>query len=61
MPAGDALEMAHLIERDEVLHAEYNVMRTAKSQIPKVQFSPSQKCINNILQYSAKTALEPQC
>jgi hypothetical protein len=61
MPAGDAVEMAHLIEDDHFLHAEYNALLSAKAQLPKVQFSPSKSCINNILQYSAKTALEAQC
>jgi hypothetical protein len=61
MPAGDAVEMAHLIEGDGVLHAEFNMLRAAKSQIPKVQFNPSTATITNILQHSAKTALETQC
>jgi hypothetical protein len=53
--------MAHLIEDDHFLHAEYNALLSAKAQLPKVQFSPSKSCINNILQYSAKTAMEAQC
>lgn len=58
MPAGDALEMAHCIEDDEYLHAEFNLLLSAKSQLPKVLFSPSKTSISNILQYSAKTAVE---
>lgn len=61
MPAGDAVEMAHLIEEDDYLHAEFNALQLAKAQLPKVQFSPSKTAISNILQYSAKTALEAQC
>lgn len=60
MPAGDAVEMAHSIEDDECLHAEFNLLLSAKSQLPKVQFHPSKTSISNILQYSAKTALEAQ-
>jgi hypothetical protein len=61
MPAADAVEMAHTIEEDDFLHAEFNMLLTAKAQLPKVHFSPSKTSIGNILQYSAKTALEAQC
>jgi len=58
MSAVDAVEMTHLIEEDNFLHAEFNTLLTAKSQLPKVQFSPAKSSISNILQYSAKSALE---
>lgn len=61
MPAGDAVEMAHSIEDDDFLHAEFNAMLVAKAHLPKVLFSPSKTTVSNILQYSAKTALEAQC
>ena len=61
MPAGDAIEMAHLIEEDHFLHAEFNNLLSAKAQLPKALFSPSKTSINYILQYSAKSALEAQC
>ena len=61
MPAGDAVEMAHTIEESDFLHAEFNQLLLAKAQLPKVLFHPSKNSINNILQYSAKPALEAQC
>ena len=60
MPAGEAAEMAHLIEEDPEMHATFNSLMQAKNQLPKVQFNPSQAVLNNILQYSTKTALEVQ-
>lgn len=61
MSASDAVEMAHAIENDDALHADYNLLLTAKAQLPKALFNPSKNCISNILQYSAETALEAQC
>ena len=61
MPAGDAVEMAHLIEADEFLHAEFNSLHTAKAMLPKALFNPSKNSINNILRYSEKTALGARC
>ena len=58
MPAADAVEMVAMIEDDPDLHAEFNSLLLAKTQLPKVQFQPSQSTINNILLYSAKTATE---
>ncbi len=61
MPAGEAVEMAHLIEGDDLLRAEFKTLLSGKSQLPKALFSPSKSSISNILQYSARTALEAQC
>jgi predicted negative regulator of RcsB-dependent stress response len=58
MPAGEAVEMAHLIEEDPGVQAMFQTLQLAKTQLPKVQFNPSQAVLNNILQYSTKTALE---
>lgn len=58
LSAGDAVEMAHLIEEDTEIGADYNAMLFAKAQLPKVLFNPSPSVLQNILQYSAKTALE---
>lgn len=58
MPAGEAAEMAHLIEDDSEINAMFNKLLSAKTQLPKVQFNPSQAVLNRILQYSTKTALE---
>lgn len=61
MSACDAVEMAHLMEENHFLRAEFNGLLLAKSQLPKAQFNPSKISISNILRYSAKTALEAQC
>ena len=61
MSAVEAVEMTHMIEEDSYLHAEFNALLLAKAQLPKVQFSPAKTTISNILQYSAKSALEAQC
>lgn len=58
LSAGDAVEMAHLIEENADFGSDFNSLLFAKAQLPKVQFNPSPAVLNNILQYSAKTALE---
>jgi hypothetical protein len=58
MPATEAAEMAHRLEDDPDLRAEYDYLLEAKIQFPKDRFNPSPGVVNNILQYSTKTALE---
>lgn len=58
IPSGEAAEMAHSIEDDPDMLAEFNQLLQAKTQLPKVQFNPSQAVLNSILQYSTKTAFE---
>lgn len=58
LSAADAVEMAHLIEDNSDINAEFNALLFAKAQLTKVQFNPSPTVLHNILQYSAKTALE---
>lgn len=58
LSAGDAVEMAHMIEEDSEISADFSQLLFAKAQLPKVQFNPSPSVLHNILQYSAKTALE---
>lgn len=58
LSAGDAVEMAHLIEDDAEISADFNILLFAKAQLPKVRFNPSPTVLQNILQYSSKTALE---
>ncbi len=58
LSAADAMEMTHLIEDNAALSADYNTLLFGKAQLPKVQFNPSPSVLHNILQYSAKTALE---
>lgn len=58
MPAEEAVEMAHLIEEDADLRDLFDDLLLAKVQLPKARFNPSSTAINNILQYSTKTAFE---
>ena len=58
MPAADAVEMVAMIEDDPDLHAEFNSLLLAKTQLPKVQFHPSQTTLDSILRYSAKSGTE---
>ncbi len=60
MPADEAVVMAQQLEEDEALCALYNDLLEAKNQLPKAHFDPSPAVLNNILQYSTKTALEAQ-
>lgn len=60
LPADEAMEMSNLLEEEPELLFEFNMLRAAKMQLPKVQFNPSPAVISNILQYSTKTALEAQ-
>ena len=58
MPAGEAVEMAHLIDHDPEMRAVFDDLLLAKVQLPKVRFNPSNTALDNILQYSTKTAFE---
>ncbi|MEZ4966922.1 MAG: hypothetical protein R2791_16895 [Saprospiraceae bacterium] len=58
MPAEGAAEMAHLLDEDPETRAMFEDLALAKTQLPKARFNPSQTALNNILQYSTKTAFE---
>lgn len=58
MPAEEAVEMAHLIEQDPEMRAMFDDLLLAKVQLPKARFNPSNATLDNILQYSTKTAFE---
>jgi hypothetical protein len=58
MPAEEAVEMAHLLEEDTEMRDLFDDLLLAKVQLPKARFNPSSTAINNILQYSTKTAFE---
>lgn len=60
LPAGEAVELVHLLEEDFEMHGVFDDLALAKTQLPKVQFNPSTAVMNRILQYSTKTALEAQ-
>ncbi|HNL40349.1 MAG TPA: hypothetical protein PKL15_18535 [Saprospiraceae bacterium] len=58
VPAGEAAATAEWIDDDPELQQLYAELMLAKMQLPKVQFNPSPAVLDNILQYSTKTALE---
>lgn len=60
MPADEAVVMAEQLESDDTLRAVFSDLAEAKMQLPKARFNPSPAVLNNILQYSTKTALEAQ-
>lgn len=58
MPAEEAVEMAHQIEENPEMREMFDTLLLAKVQLPKVKFNPSNAALDNILQYSTKTAFE---
>ena len=58
MPAIEAIETAQSLDADPALRAQFDELLLAKTQLPKARFNPSSAVLNNILQYSAKTAFE---
>jgi hypothetical protein len=58
MPAEEAVEMAQLIEENPEMREMFDTLLLAKIQLPKARFNPSNVALNNILQYSTKTAFE---
>ena len=58
--ADQATATTRQIEEDAELRACFDDMLLAKNQLPKARFNPSPAVLNNILQYSTKTALEAQ-
>lgn len=58
MPAEEAMGFAQQIDEDPELRDLFDDLLLAKTQLPKARFEPSAAVLNNILQYSTKTALE---
>jgi len=58
MPAEEAVEMAHQIEENPEMREMFDTLLLAKVQLPKAKFNPSNAALDNILQYSTKTAFE---
>ena len=57
----DSFEIANALETDLNLKSTYKELKTTVSALPRVEFFPSKSVIDNILNYSRKTALETQC
>ncbi|MCB0531382.1 MAG: hypothetical protein H6574_25100 [Lewinellaceae bacterium] len=60
MPADEAVLMTQHLEANLEMRAAFEEMLFAKNQLPKAHFNPAPAVLNNILQYSTKTALEAQ-
>ena len=60
MPADEAVLMTQQLEENAELRSTFEELLQAKNQLPKAQFNPAPAVLNNILQYSTKTALEAQ-
>lgn len=58
MPADEAYDFSQLIRTTPELSAQHNRFLKAKTQMPQALFNPSGATLTNIMQYSAKTALE---
>lgn len=54
----ESLEMVKELEEDPILLEEYEELREAYQEFPKVQFSPSDETISRILEYSKEAKLE---
>ena len=58
MSAEEAVAMADCVDSDLTTRLVFDELLLAKSQLPKVQFNPSPRTLNNILQHSTKTTFE---
>jgi hypothetical protein len=52
-----AEELHEEIAYDFELAEEYAMLKKAMRELPRVTFSPSQRCLDNILDYSRRTML----
>lgn len=51
----ESSNIENVLSLDANLNAEYNMLKEAKQSLPKVQFRPSPRAIQNILKYSQQT------
>ncbi len=51
----ESSNIENVLSLDANLNAEYNMLKEAKQSLPKVQFRPSSRAIQNILKYSQQT------
>lgn len=59
--AAETLAMQEALRTNPELRREYQELRQAHRQLPKVTFSPSKCTLNAIRAYSRQTAFEEQC
>ena len=58
MPADEAVLMTQVLEEDAEVRGIFDALLESRNLLPKARFNPSPAVLNNILQYSTKTALE---
>lgn len=58
--ASETLAINDALSTDVALREEFDALKNAYLQLPKVTFNPSADAIKNILGYSQRTALERQ-
>ncbi|HMR42288.1 MAG TPA: hypothetical protein PKC40_00575 [Saprospiraceae bacterium] len=56
----ETVALKEAIEENDNLHDEYQALLKAYHTLPKVKFRPTPDAVRNILNYSAKTAVEQQ-
>ena len=57
----ETLDVLDAIEQDSYLEEQFDQLLHAYHQLPKVQFQPPPKTLQQVLNYSRRTALERQC
>jgi len=57
--AKESIQIAEQISSDWNLKEEYEILKDAYRQLPKVTFSPKKETLSNILGYSSTAKLEP--
>ena len=55
------LEIENAIEENETVAREYGILKKAYDLLPGVSFYPSEKTLNNILEYSMETRFNARC
>lgn len=55
------LEIENAIEESETVAREYGILKKAYDLLPRVSFYPSEKTLNNILEYSRETRCNASC
>ncbi len=54
----ETLEIQNALTEDAALFDNYQTLMTGYMELPKVTFAPAPSALQNILKYSAKTAVE---
>lgn len=57
--AKESIQIAEKISNDWKFYEEYQMLKEAYRQLPKVKFSPKKETLRNILGYSSTAELEP--